>query len=105
MNSRIENQTLYLMPEADLVASCIEKHRDYFVEQLKKNSDVTEIILDANGVETVDSLGVNLIIGLYRQAASETKVFEIIGAGKKFIKVADFFRFSSLFKIEAQGEL
>jgi urease beta subunit len=50
----------------------------------------------------VDSLGVNLIIGIYRQAVAEAKTFEIINAGDRFIKVARFFRFYSLFSVNGE---
>jgi hypothetical protein len=50
----------------------------------------------------VDSLGVNLIIGIYRQAVAEAKTFEIINAGSRFIKVAQFFRFYSLFSVNGE---
>ncbi len=48
----------------------------------------------------VDSLGVNLIVGLYREAMSRSATIEIIGAGENFIKVANFFRLPSLFPIK-----
>ena len=48
------------------------------------------------------SLGVNLIIGVYRQVISESKTFEITGAGEKFLKVARFFQFPALFNIKSK---
>ncbi|CAN2041800.1 Anti-sigma-factor antagonist [Candidatus Magnetomoraceae bacterium gMMP-15] len=91
--------TLYLIPETDLVASHIEKIRDFFINHLRENQDADYVILDAKGIEIVDSLGVNLIIGLYKQVISESKEFQIINAGYKFMKVTNFFHFSSLFNV------
>ena len=45
----------------------------------------------------------NLVVGLYRQAVSESKTIEIIGAGENFMKVADFFRLTSLFPVRGEG--
>jgi len=99
MKIRKEEETLFLIPETDLIANRIEELRDYFAEQLKKHSEVSRVLLDVNGVDLVDSLGVNLIVGLYRQVTSESKTIEIVGAGGNFMKVANFFRLTSLFSV------
>ncbi|SLM30075.1 hypothetical protein MTBBW1_2100014 [Desulfamplus magnetovallimortis] len=97
-----EKDTLFLMPTTDLVASKIEVLRDSFLKKLKANPGVSKVVLKADHIETVDSLGVNLIIGIYRQVMSESKLFEITGAGEKFLKVANFFQFPALFKITSK---
>ena len=99
MQAKLENETICIVPETDLIASSIEELRDFCSEQFKKYSEAQHVILDVTGVDFVDSLGVNLIVGLYRQAVSESRTIEIIGAGKNFMKVATFFRLSSLFKV------
>ena len=103
MNAILQDNQLIMQPEADLVASHIEVLRDAVLTQMKKHPDVTGVVLDATGVEIVDSLGVNLIIGIYRQAVAEAKTFEVINAGNRFIKVAQFFRFFSLFRINGES--
>jgi anti-anti-sigma factor len=97
-----DNNALHLVPESDLVASRVEEIRNFFMSQLKAHQGETTIILDAQGIEVVDSLGVNLIIGLYKHAFSESKTFQVLNAGDKFMKVANFFRFSSIFTIESR---
>jgi len=99
MKTYKENDVFYLVPETDLVASQMEEIRDYFMTALRENPDVNQVTLNAQGIEIVDSLGVNLIIGLYRHVSTESKKFQIINAGEKFMKVANFFRFSTLFDI------
>ena len=99
MKIRKEDETLFLIPETDLIANRIEELRDYFAEQLGEHSDVSCVLLDVEGVQLVDSLGVNLIVGLYRQVTNESKTIEIIGAGENFLKVANFFRLTSLFPV------
>ena len=103
MKANIEANTLYIIPETDLVASRIEELRDDMIQELENNPDATGVILDVQGIDIVDSLGVNLIIGLYRQVTAESKTFEIIGAGDKFMKVANFFRFPTLFTVKADS--
>ena len=57
--------------------------------------------MDVTGIDVIDSLGVNLIIGLYKELESSSRKFRIINASEKFMKVAQFFRFHALFSIEA----
>jgi anti-anti-sigma factor len=102
MNAIIQGNRLVLQPQTDLIASHIEVHREAVLAEMKKYPGVTGIVVDAAGIEIVDSLGVNLIIGMYRQSAAESKTFEIINAGEKFVKVARFFRFYSLFSINGE---
>ncbi|MCK5544704.1 MAG: STAS domain-containing protein [Desulfobulbaceae bacterium] len=104
MKAEKKDGALVLTPEIDLVASGIEKLRDSILAHFKENPDVSKVILDAAEIEVVDSLGVNLMIGLYRQADAESKEFEVINAGEKFMKVAKFFRFLSLFKVKTVEE-
>jgi anti-anti-sigma factor len=104
MKALLKDNRLVLHPQTDLVASSIEVLRDAVFVQMKKHPGVCGVVLDATGIEIVDSLGVNLIIGIYRQAGAEAKTFSIINAGDKFIKVARFFRFYSLFSINGETE-
>lgn len=94
------SDTLYLTPDSDLVASRIESIRDDFLKKIRENPDVSGVILAVDHVENMDSLGVNLVIGIYRQMTAESKKFKITGAGQRFMKVAKFFQFPALFTIE-----
>lgn len=102
MKARKENGKLYLIPETDLTAARVEELRDFFSTELKNNPNVSHVLLDVSGVDFVDSLGVNLIVGLYRQADNDSKTIEIINAGSNFQKVAAFFRLSSLFPVRGK---
>ncbi len=103
MKVNVEGNTLFLIPGTDLIASNVETLRDRMLGELKNNPDTEKIVLDAEGIEIVDSLGLNLVIGLYRQVNNESKTFEIVHVGDKFMKVANFFRFPSLFEVKKKG--
>lgn len=103
MKTRVEDDTLFLIPETDLVASRIESLRNFFVEQMAAHPEAAKVVLDVHGVETVDSLGVNLVVGLYREAAGASKTIEIVGANEKFMKVASFFRLPAIFTIHQEA--
>ncbi len=99
-----EANALVLIPETDLVASAVEDLRDYFSDRLGDYPEVPTVVLDVTDVDLVDSLGVNLVVGLYRQVTGAGKILEIINAGENFMKVANFFRLPSLFSIQPLPE-
>jgi anti-anti-sigma factor len=99
MEYRIEEERLILVPGTDLVASRIDALRGDFDRTLRDHPEASAIVLDVAGVRIVDSLGVNLIVGLFRQTAAERRSMEVVGAGAEFMKVANFFRLPSLFPI------
>lgn len=102
MKAYKKESILFLVPEDDLVASRIEEVRNFFILQLKENTDASEVVLDAKGVSVIDSLGVNLIIGLYKEVIFQSKTIRIINANDKFMKIANFFRFPSILSIEGE---
>lgn len=104
MKERREADELVLIPETDLVASAVEDLRDFFSDRLKNHADVSKVVLDVADVDLVDSLGVNLIVGLYRQVTGAGKTIEVVNAGENFMKVANFFRLPSLFLIQSLPE-
>lgn len=100
MNAYMKDDALVLVPEADLIASQVEDIRIFFLGKFKENPDSKRIVLDVTGIDVVDSLGVNLIIGLYKEASGSGKKLSLVNAGEKFMKIANFFRFPSILTIE-----
>lgn len=98
VNIYSRNGALYIVPRTNLISDGISYLRESFLGAIRDNSERT-VVLDVNGVDVVDSMGVNLIIGLYRELDATSRTLQIINAGEKFMKVADFFKFSSLFTI------
>lgn len=96
------NGALYIVPRANLISDSISSLRESFLGAIRSNVERT-VVLDVSGVDVVDSMGVNLIIGLYRELDTSSRTLKIINASDKFMKVADFFKFSSLFTISTAG--
>ena len=103
METRTDHNSLYLIPNADLTASNVETLRNKMISYLKSSKE-QQVVMDAAGIENIDSLGVNLIIGLYKQVHSTERQFKIINAGDRFLKVAHFFRFPSIFTVQGREE-
>jgi anti-anti-sigma factor len=96
------DKTLYIVPMCDLIASQVEELRDAILDKFKKENSISHVILNAEGIDVVDSLGVNLIIGTYRQSDSQSMSFEVINASMRFTKISAFFKFEDFFKVSPE---
>jgi anti-anti-sigma factor len=102
MESKTESGILFLVPENDMVADRFDEMRTFFLDKLQTNSDL-DVVLDVDGVNVIDFLGVNLIIGLYKELNKSFRTFRIINASEQFMKVANFFKFNSIFSIDPKS--
>ena len=101
MDVYISEGILYMVPDTDLVADRFDELRSFFLDALKQHNKERIVVLDANGIDFIDSLGVNLIIGLFKELDNTSRSFKIINANEKFMKVANFFKFPAIFPVES----
>ena len=102
MKMHRKDKTLYIVPECDLVASQVVKLRESILNKLKKEQSLEHIVLNVKDIDVVDSLGINLIIGIYRHGESLSISFEIVNASEKFIKISNFFKFEDFFNVSPE---
>jgi anti-anti-sigma factor len=102
MESKTEYGILFLIPGSDMIADTFNEMRTFFLDTLQINPEA-EVVLDVENVNVIDSLGVNLIIGLYKELSEYSRTFRIINASEQFMKVANFFKFNSIFNIEPKS--
>lgn len=95
-------ETLFPVPEINRAVNHLDKIHDFFVNKLKNIPDTAIIALDVTGSDTVNSPGINLVIGPNKEVSSKSKTFKIITAGKNFLQIALFLGFQSLFPRESE---
>jgi anti-anti-sigma factor len=88
--------------EGNIVASVAPQMRTDILEYLEKNQDWQDFHLNLSSVEKVDSIGINLIVGLYKKADSSSKSFEVEGCQPAVLKVLQLFRLQNHFKIKGE---
>ena len=87
-----------------MVDSDIVEMRDDLLMHLENNMDASRFVLDVSDIEAVGPLGVNLLIGLFKELTANLKTFEVIEASENFMKAANFFKFTKLFNVKEAGE-
>lgn len=99
MEAKVENEILYLSPEDSFVASKVGELRDAIARKINEEKACEKVVLNAVNISVVDSLGVNLIIGIYKECASQNKHFEIANTTDSLKQISDFFRFEDYFPV------
>ena len=102
MKAFTNEETLFPVPVINRAANHLDKIHDFSVNKMKNNPDTAIITLDATGIDTVNSPGVNIVIGPNRKVSSKSKISKIITAGKNFFQIALFLGFQSLFPRESE---
>jgi len=87
----------------NLVASTVEDCRREALEALQNlPSPCTGATLDLSGAEVADSLGITLILGLYKTCKDMQLHFQVVGANPDLLRVFRLFSLSRLFPIEGR---
>jgi len=90
-------QVLRILSGGNLVASTVEERRKAAMEALA--APCTEAILDLTASEVVDSLGITLILGLYKTCQQRKIPFSVEGANPDLMRVFKLFSLPKLFTI------
>ncbi|MBU3915100.1 STAS domain-containing protein [bacterium] len=88
------------IPKIDIVASNVPEMRDQMLKHLDKK-EWNSLVLDCSNVDALDSVGVNLIVGLFKKADSAGKSFVVSNCNEPLTKVLKLFRLDEKFAIES----
>ncbi len=86
--------------EEDITASAISGMKDQLNARLETGEEWKKLVLDIRKVERIDSLGINLIVWLYRFVRAADKDFKIINCNSQLMKLFTLFRLHTQFTIE-----
>ncbi len=97
---RTEDKRLICEITEEIVASKIPEMRTVLASYLDGNQSWKELIFDCKRVQTLDSIGVNFIVGAYKKAHSADRHFKITGCNEPVTKVLKLFKLDEKFEIE-----
>ena len=95
-----ENDIIRCVYEKDIIASAVACMREQLNVRLESDQEWKGLELDISGVEKIDSLGINLIVWLFRLTRSTDKSFKITGCNNQLMKLFTLFRLQDQFTIE-----
>lgn len=89
--------TLRIASGGNLVAGTVEERRRAAMEALE--APCSDVVLDLAEAEVVDSLGITLILGLYKTCQQRKIAFRVEGANPDLMRVFKLFSLPRLFTI------
>lgn len=88
---------LHLTPTVDLVASTVEGLRESFTKALGRAKG--SVVLDLAHVQQIDSLGITLVLGLFKSCQTQRLGFRIQGAHTDLQRVFKLFNLTKFFEV------
>ncbi len=100
MEFEINGEVLEIKPLEDFVSSNLDHQLKEINEIMDKNPKQTEIMLNMENINEIDSLGINLVVGLYKHIISQTKKFSVCKVSKPIKNLFNLFKLSSYFEVK-----
>jgi anti-anti-sigma factor len=93
----LKGEALRLQPKVDLVASTVEAQRGAMMKALEARQSA--VVLDLSKVERIDSLGITLVLGLFKTCQKSGVAFAIEGVKPDIMRVFRLFNLPKFFSI------
>jgi len=97
---RIEGHKVICIFKAEIVASNIPEMRTILTSYLDNEQSWRELVFDCENVHSLDSIGINFIVGAFKKADNENSAFKMIGCNDTIVKVIKLFRLDEKFPVE-----
>ena len=89
---------LRISTDGNLVASTVDALRKVSLEHLEH--PCSEVVLDLASAEVVDSLGITLMLGLFKTCQQKQLAFKVEGASPDLMRVFKLFSLPRLFTVQ-----
>ena len=92
-----QGDALRLTPKGDMVASTVDDQRASMMKALESAGD--KVILDLSSVEYIDSLGITLVLGLFKSCQKSGAAFSIECVKPDILRVFKLFNLTKFFPV------
>ncbi|MCK9329151.1 MAG: STAS domain-containing protein [Candidatus Cloacimonetes bacterium] len=99
MKTVVDGKILEFQALDNLVASNLEVQTQAIKESFDKYTDLDTVILNLSNVNEIDSMGVNLVVGLYKQTQAKKMTFKVSNASRSIINLFNLFKLTSYFEV------
>jgi anti-anti-sigma factor len=98
IKTTVEGSELHLSPVSDLVAGSAAAQREEMLAAL--NEPAEAVVLDLSAVGQVDSLGISLIVGLFKTCEAKGLTFSVVGINENIMRVFKLFKLPQFFSVK-----
>ncbi|OGV41252.1 MAG: hypothetical protein A2X46_01660 [Lentisphaerae bacterium GWF2_57_35] len=91
---------LLIVPDNPLAAATINPLHKELTRLFADAGRFQNVVVDLSGVSILDSLGVNLLVGLYKECRKLNKPFRVTGCSPSIRRLFDLYKLTEYFGIE-----
>ena len=99
MKHDINGSELVIHIDKDLLSTTVNECTEE-IKPLLEN-DVGSVAIDLSSVSTVDSQGLNFLVGLYQESTRADRTFKVTGASPSLVRLFSFVKLNERFGISA----
>lgn len=103
IKAQVSDGCLRLNPRGDIVASSVESLRDTLLKALETARD--PVVLDLSSTKQIDSLGITLVLGLFKSCQKQNLPFSIEGVSSDLLRVFRLFNLTKFFPVKEAGDV
>ncbi len=98
---RIDDNCLKIELVQDVTSYWVKGKLEQIKDAMKGEEPYKDIVVDMGGVNIIDSIGVILIIALYKTAEELNKDFKVVGLNGRVSNLFKMMRIDKIFPVEA----
>lgn len=95
----VKDNYLQIILQKNLVASSLDEQMDIAKKAIHDNPQVETFEMNLEHVKEIDSLGINLVVGLYKQINNLDKKFCVTNTAASIQKLFKLFKLNTYFEI------
>lgn len=95
---KIEEKQFSCCPMVDIMAEIVPEMQEKIAMETEKHQ-FKVFVFDLSNVKNLDSIGVNLIVGVYKKMAALNRSFTIVNSNKSIVRVLTLFKLDRHFVI------
>lgn len=100
MKNEINDRKLTISIEENILSTNIDTLAKEFKELINKAEDkVNQVILDLKGIDTIDSQGLNLLIGLFQECKKKKWGFRVSNCTENIKWLFSIFKLTDVFGV------
>ena len=100
MKHEINERKLIISVEENILSTNIDALAKEFKELVNKSEDeVNQIVLDLSGIDTIDSQGLNLLIGLFQECKKRKWGFRVANCTENIKWLFSIFKLTDVFGV------
>lgn len=100
MQAEVKDNVLNAKLDESLTALNVLEIMKQFSDQIAKASQCKSIVVDMAGTQVIDSLGVNMLVGLYKECRKKEKTFRVTNVAPQIQRLFDLYKLAGYFGIE-----